>query len=137
MVTLPQEIVEKIMKYYWQINYYKVINEINLISNTTSKLQNAHYAFMTANNGSVKFKIMKRYNDYLKYLSENKGTRLLSKVIDYKLCYLFGYGNNIFTDEDIGLIYYYLSIESGISRFIVFGDYLDTAKYNYSNIKDL
>ena len=137
MKTLPNEIIDKIMKYYWQIEYYKVIKEINLISDTTNKLLEVKDLFLTTISGSTKFNIMKEYNDYIKYLSKNKGTRLLSKVIDCKLCFLFGYVNTIFSHEDIGLIYYYLSLESGMSRFWVFGDYLDTVKFNYSNFKDI
>ena len=90
MYNLPIEIIDKIYNYYWNHIYFiNVVNELNLIINTSKKLFDFTYNIflinddfnLTMNNDNIRQIII--FNEFLKKYSINKNS-IGQKIIKYR-----------------------------------------------------
>ena len=124
---LPDDISNEIFIIYWQSEYHNVIIEMNNIINNCNYLVNSMTKFNDIEYTNQKFKKSITNNQMIKKIISNKGTKLLSKVID-KTFNFISKNNNVFNNNKIGLIYQYKCIKSKNMRFYVHEEYKNMIK---------
>lgn len=130
---LPNDITNEIFNIYWNSKYYEVVKELNNIKFKFNIINKSLDKFNVIKYSKEKYDKMIKYNEILKDLLNNKGTRLYSKLNNKNFLNI-RFDNPVFNNDKIGLIYQYICSASLYMRFYVLEDYKKLISQEYSEI---